>query len=150
VLKRLVGSGDRIGMLLLPFLVIGLALNLAFPRLFDVGGPSETLRVISIAVLGLGIVIWIWSAVLILTNVPRQRLITTGPYAFVKHPLYTGVAVLVLPWFGFLLNTWLGLALGIVLYIGDRLFAAEEEAVLAERFGPRWDAYSRQVLLPWV
>jgi protein-S-isoprenylcysteine O-methyltransferase Ste14 len=67
-----------------------------------------------------------------------------------KHPLYTGVALLVLPWAGFLLNTWLGVVLGIVLYIGDRMFAPDEEADLAERFGPRWEAYSRGVVLPWI
>jgi protein-S-isoprenylcysteine O-methyltransferase Ste14 len=48
-----------------------------------------------------GVTIWIWSAVLILTKVPQKKLITYGPYAFVKHPLYTGVAFLVLPWVGF-------------------------------------------------
>jgi protein-S-isoprenylcysteine O-methyltransferase Ste14 len=67
-----------------------------------------------------------------------------------KHPLYTGVALLVLPWAGFLLNTWLGVVLGIVLYIGDRRYAPEEEAGLAATFGPRWEAYSRSVLMPWI
>jgi Isoprenylcysteine carboxyl methyltransferase (ICMT) family. len=44
-----------------------------------------------------GVTIWIWSVVLILTKVPRGELITSGPYALVKHPIYTGVALLVLP-----------------------------------------------------
>jgi protein-S-isoprenylcysteine O-methyltransferase Ste14 len=97
-----------------------------------------------------GVVIWLWSVYLILTRVPRGELITSGPYRLMKHPLYTGVALLVLPWAGFLLNTWLGVVLGIVLYLGDRLYAPAEEADLAERFGPRWEAYSRRVLLPWI
>jgi protein-S-isoprenylcysteine O-methyltransferase Ste14 len=33
----------------------------------------------------------------------------------VKHPLYTGVAFLVLPWLGFLFNSWLGAAIGVIL-----------------------------------
>ena len=150
MLKRLVGSGDRIGLLLLPFLVGGLILNVAFPAFFAVGGPPPALAAVSALVLILGVAIWLWSVVLILTRVPRGELITSGPYRLMKHPLYTGVALLVLPWAGFLLNTWLGVVLGIVLYVGDRIYAPAEEAALAARFGARWEAYARSVLMPWI
>lgn len=149
-LRRLIGSGDKIGLLVLPFLIGGLMLNLAFPPLFGVGGPSTLLTVVSIVMLVPGVVIWLWSVVLILEHVPRGELITNGPYAWVKHPLYTAVALLVLPWLGFLLNTWLGAVLGLVLYIGDRLFAPEEEAGLAKSFGSRWEAYRHRVKIPWA
>lgn len=59
-LKTLVGSGDRIGLFTLPFLIIGLILNIMFPSLFDAGGPSIPLKVISIVVLIPGVTIWIW------------------------------------------------------------------------------------------
>ena len=81
---------------------------------------------------------------------PRRELITNGPYAVVKHPLYTGAALLVLPWLGFLLNTWLGAAIGIVLYVASRMFAPAEEAELAQTFGGVWDAYTAEVKLPWL
>jgi protein-S-isoprenylcysteine O-methyltransferase Ste14 len=149
-LRQLVGSGEKIGLLVLPFLVGGVILNLAFPSVFSVGGPSKALRLISIVALVPGLAIWVWSAVLILTKVPRGELITSGPYVLVKHPLYTGVALLVLPWVGFLLNTWLGAVLGLVVYAGTRMFAPEEEAALSASFGARWDAYRRHVLIPWA
>ena len=106
-LEALVGSGKRIGLLTVPFLIIGVILNALIPSFFNVGGPSFALEVISISVLIPGVTIWIWSVVLILTKVPKKELIVEGPYSLVKHPLYTGVALLVLPWAGFLLNTWL-------------------------------------------
>ena len=134
-LKTLVGSGDRIGLLTLLFLIFGLILNIMFPSLFNVGGPSMALRVTSIFILIPGVTIWIWSVVLILTKVSKKELITNGPYALVKHPLYTGVALLVLPWIGFLLNTWLGVLFGIVIYIGSRIFSPEEEKTLSKTFG---------------
>jgi protein-S-isoprenylcysteine O-methyltransferase Ste14 len=149
-LRTLIGSGDRIGLFALPVIVGGLALNVAVPDLFSVGGPSPTLRTVSIVVLVPGITIWIWSVVLILMEVPRGELITGGPYRLVKHPLYTGVSLLVLPWLGFLLNSWLGLLIGLVLYVGSRRYAPEEEAALSERFGAEWDAYQRSVVLPWL
>jgi protein-S-isoprenylcysteine O-methyltransferase Ste14 len=149
-LKALVGSGDKIGLLVLPVLIVGLILNFAFPSFFSVGDPSTVLAVISLIILVVGLTNWIWSVVLILTKVPRKELITTGPYSVVKHPLYTGVAFLVLPWIGFLLNTWLGVVIGIVLYIGSRMYSPEEEAVLAKTFGASWDEYGKKVKIPWL
>ncbi len=149
-IKALVGSGDKIGRLVLPFLVVGIALNILFPSFFSVGGPPDTLRIISIAVLVPGLVIWLWSVFLILTRVPKGKLITYGPYALVKHPLYTAVALLVLPWAGFLFDTWLGAALGIILYIASRLYAPAEEKKLEQTFGDEWTEYTSAVWLLWM
>lgn len=149
-LKQLVGSGDRIALLTVPVLVIGVILNIAFPSAFSVGGPADGLRVISVAVLIVGLVMWAWSAALILINVPRGQLITNGPYALVKHPLYTAVALLVIPWVGFLLDTWLGVVVGAVLYLASRRYAPDEERSLSRSFGASWDAYAGSVRLPWL
>jgi len=149
-LKILVGSGDKIGLLTLPFLIVGLILNILFPSFFRVGGPSIILRTISFIILILGITIWIWSVVLILIKVPRNELITNGPYSLVKHPLYAGVALLVLPWIGFLFNTWLGVLIGIILYVGSRIFSPEEEEMMSKTFGAAWDEYCHKVKIPWL
>jgi protein-S-isoprenylcysteine O-methyltransferase Ste14 len=146
----LVGSGDRIGAFVLPFVLIGVALNIAFADAFSVGGPPLWLQVVSAVVLGVGLVVWAWSVVLILTKVRAGELVTTGPYSLVKHPLYTSVALLVLPGLGFLLDTWLGAVIGLALYVGSRLFAPAEEADLADRFGAEWDGYCHRVKIPWL
>ena len=149
-LKVLVGSGHRIMLLTLPFLVAGLVLNILFPSWFSVGGPPLVLKAISIGILVPGVAIWLWSVVLILTRVPKRELITSGPYSLVKHPLYTAVALLVLPWIGILLNSWLGVLIGIVLYAGSRAFAPEEERELSETFGATWDEYCHKVKIAWL
>jgi protein-S-isoprenylcysteine O-methyltransferase Ste14 len=149
-LKDLIGSGDRIGLFTFPFLVVGLICNILYPFFFSVGGPPLFLEIISIIFLIPGVIIWIWSVILILTKVPGNQLITTGPYSLVKHPLYTGIAFFVLPWIGFLLNTWLGLLLGIILYIGSRIFSLREEEKLSRIFGSLWDEYTRKVRFPFI
>lgn len=149
-LKVLVGNGYKIGLPALPFLIIGLILNIMFPSFFSVGDPSIVLMVISIIILIPGVIIWIWSAVLILIKIPQKKLITNGPYPLVKHPLYTGVALLVLPWVGFLFNTWLGALIGIIIYIGSRIFSPAKEKILSKIFGAAWDEYCKKVKIPWL
>ena len=150
LVKNLVGSGDRIALLVLPFVVAGVIVYLADPALTSVGGPPAWLSVLSLAFLIPGVAIWIWSVILILRNVPRGRLITSGPYAWVKHPLYTAVALLVIPWVGFLLDTWLGLVIGLILYLASRLFSPAEEDALSRTFGDGWRQYDGKVKLRWL
>jgi protein-S-isoprenylcysteine O-methyltransferase Ste14 len=149
-LRELVGSGNKIFRFVLPFLIVGLILNLLIPSFFSVGGPSTLLTTISIIVLILGVTIWWWSVALIVTKVPRNELITTGPYSLVKHPIYTAVSLLVFPWIGFLLNSWLGVLIGIVVYLGSRRFRPKEEEELSKSFGSAWDEYSRKVKIHWL
>lgn len=148
--KALVGAGDRIGLFTLPFLAVGVGLNIVRPDLFGVGGPSPVLRTISLVMLVPGVVGWLWSVVLILTKVPKGELITSGPFAVVRHPLYTSVGLLVLPWVGFLLNSWLGAVLGLALYVASRRYAPAEDRDLQQVFGSRWTEYSATVRMPWL
>ena len=149
-LKDLVGSGDKIMLFTLPFIAAGLAANILVPSAFSVGGPTGYLKVASIVVLVPGVAVWFWSVALILTRTSRGKLITTGPYALFKHPLYTGVSLLVLPWVGFLLNTWLGALVGVALYTASRIFSGREEASLSKTFGSAWASYLKTVMVPWL
>src|SRR5689334_7692565 len=147
-LKKLVGSGDRIALFTLPFVIGGFAIHIAAPTLLAVDASSGPIRALAIFVMTIGVLTWAWSVGLILSRVPRGELITTGPYAVVKHPLYTSVGLLVLPALGVLVGTWIGALIGMAVYVGSRLFAPAEEADLRKTFGAEWEAYSRSVKLP--
>ena len=75
-LKLLAGSGDRIGLVASPFLIIGLILNIVDPSSFSVGGPSGILRLVSVIALVAGVTVWLWSVVLILTKGPKKQLMS--------------------------------------------------------------------------
>lgn len=149
-LRVLIGSGDKIMLLALPFIVAGVALNVLFPSYFAVGSLSAALRVIMLALLAAGVAIWFWSVALVIIKVPQKKLITTGPFALVKHPIYTAVSLLVAPAAGILTNTWLGIALGAVIYFGSRLYAPAEERILANIFGIQWQEYAKRVKIRWI
>jgi protein-S-isoprenylcysteine O-methyltransferase Ste14 len=149
-LRRLVGRGDRIALFAVPFVLAGAALQMADPAVLAVDGSSTAVRAIAILTLAVGLLGWVWSVGLILWHVPRGELIKSGPYAVAKRPLYTSVALLVLPAIGILLDTWLGAIIGVAVYAGSRLFSPAEEAQLRQQFGTDWDAYARSVWLPWL
>lgn len=72
-----------------------------------------------------------------------QTLVTTGPYRWVRHPMYTSIFVWALAYFlmsanWFIGATWLGLGL-----LAVRV-AEAEEAALTEKFGEAYRVYIRR------
>ena len=98
----------------------------------------------------IGLVNCIWAQILIFINVPKHKLITSGPFSIVKHPLYTGACLLVVPSVGLMLNTWLGVVIGITLFIILRVYAREEEQKMSNMFGDVWTEYTKKVKIPWL
>jgi protein-S-isoprenylcysteine O-methyltransferase Ste14 len=81
-----------------------------------------------------------------------HTLITAGPYAWVRHPIYTGM-------FGMLVATGLaasrpvGLLAGIVVFwVGTIIRVRSEEGLLRAAFGARYEEYARRVpaVLPGI
>ncbi len=148
-LKVLVGEGGHVMGPTALFAAAAIAANLVWPSVFRLGaGPAG--RVIGIVLLAVGVPLWITSVVQILVNVPLKRLITTGPFALMLHPLYTCVALLVIPGCGLVLDTWTGFAIGAVLYLFCRIYSPREEKLLTSFFPKEYPVYRAKVLLPWL
>ena len=70
----------------------------------------------------------------------NHALVTSGPYAYIRHPMYLGVMAAAL---GSLLlyRTWTTLLFAVVMF-GLVLRAGREEGVLAAEFGLEWETYA--------
>jgi protein-S-isoprenylcysteine O-methyltransferase Ste14 len=76
-----------------------------------------------------------------------HRLITGGPFAYVRHPMYLGILLVALG--GLLLyRTWTFVFL-LANVPALVIRACREEAALAEAFGEQWATYCEQVP-PWL
>ena len=80
-----------------------------------------------------------------------QTVISTGPYRYVRHPLYTSVLLLCLG-SAFLLGSWIGVILGL-LFVGMFARRAVGEERVLQKGLKGYDAYMAQVrwrLIPHV
>jgi protein-S-isoprenylcysteine O-methyltransferase Ste14 len=110
------------------------------------------LRWIGLALVVIGIAFAIWAIATLGRHYDLEleihrdhELVRTGPYRFVRHPIYTGLG---LHFIGACLATGnLLLVAGTLLVTFPALYlrAKTEERLLRERFGPAYDAYARQV-----
>lgn len=140
------------------FLLIGLAAPL-LPRHVNLGVADaflnridpDRIRWLGAAVIAAGGVVVVWGMRSLGRNLtpgteplPGAELITTGAYAHFRHPIYTGV-VLLLAGYTLAWSNWtLGLVMGFIALQYFQAKASAEEGWLLERF-PGYKAYMRQV-----
>lgn len=74
-----------------------------------------------------------------------HELIATGPYALVRHPIYTAMLGMLIA-DGLVIGTWQGLLAGVAIYwIGTAMRTRREESLLRGVFGATYDDYARRV-----
>lgn len=141
------------------FLVI--ILNIFFPEWIGwskINFPNW-LRITGLT-LALISVLWLWWVFYTLgrnaseTALPEesQELITTGPYGWVRHPLYAGGLLFVFS-IGLTFEDWVILAFALVGFLAFRfLVIPTEEERLEAVFGEDYVSYQRRTgtLLPWI
>jgi protein-S-isoprenylcysteine O-methyltransferase Ste14 len=136
-------------------LVLASVLASAAPSL-HIPGPSQA---VGLAVMWLGLAIRVWAIAVLgrafRTTVevdPGQRVVTDGPYAWVRHPSYTGL-LLIVSGFGLARGNWLALAVCVVLPLPAVLRRIRvEEAELTRVLGGPYRVYQTRTkrLIPGV
>jgi protein-S-isoprenylcysteine O-methyltransferase Ste14 len=77
--------------------------------------------------------------------VEDHKLATQGPYARVRHPIYTGMLGMLIAT-GLSISHWIALLAALVVFaIGTLIRVRIEERLLRETFGARFEEYAREV-----
>src|SRR5207247_152106 len=106
----------------------------------------------------LGLVIALWARVVLggnwSSNVAfkeQHELIERGPYAYVRHPIYSGVLLMFLG-IAIFRGSVTGFVLLAILFVGLWLKAGQEEKLLTRHFGEAYPQYKKRVkaLVPFV
>lgn len=80
----------------------------------------------------------------ILPHRAATTLVTTGPFALTRNPLYLGNTLLLVGLAGMLANPWCLAAAGLEVWLVTSLAIRREEAHLAAKFGVAWHHYARR------
>jgi len=120
---------------------------------------SETRDLVAIAASVLAILAAV-GAVWLITNAVRtlgkewsitarlvegHKLATSGPYAYVRHPIYTGMLGMLVAT-GLATSHWVGLLVALVIFfVGTIIRVRSEEKLLREAFGQDFENYARRV-----
>ena len=90
---------------------------------------------------------WLFSSIgsgITPTSATRRQhtLVTSGPYRWVRHPLYTVGSSLFIS-FGMMADNWFIAGLGILAFIGMAIRTPKEEANLIDKFGDEYREYMK-------
>jgi protein-S-isoprenylcysteine O-methyltransferase Ste14 len=128
---------DKIFMLTLSLLWIGWLVLMGLDARFHWSAVPIWLRAAGAAglVLGYGIIIRVLDENTFLAPVVKiqrtrgHHVVSTGPYALVRHPMYAGMSIMV-PSAALLLGSWIGLAVSLVIVVAGAFRAVMEEREL--------------------
>jgi protein-S-isoprenylcysteine O-methyltransferase Ste14 len=139
----------RVGGLILWLSPLVYLINPAWMTWSKIGLP-EWVRWLGV---GIGIlcvfgVYWLFSSIgsgITPTSATRteHQLVTSGPYRWVRHPLYTFGSFLFIA-FGMMADNWFIALLGILAFIAMASRTPKEEANLVEKFGDEYRAYMKR------
>jgi protein-S-isoprenylcysteine O-methyltransferase Ste14 len=91
---------------------------------------------------------WLFSSIgsgITPTGATRERhtLVTSGPYRWVRHPLYSVGSTLFVA-FGMMADSWFIALLGVLAFIGMAIRTPKEEANLIAKFGDEYREYMKR------
>lgn len=141
----------NIGVIFVAFLVayIGKALDL----LLHIGSFASTASILTGGMLlAAGFLLRVWATfhfyrhnMKVILLAPQQTLITTGPFAFSRNPLYLGGNLLMFLGASFIIGSPMAIALTLVHLPLMDLFIRREERQLDAKFGDEWRSYKGKV-----
>jgi protein-S-isoprenylcysteine O-methyltransferase Ste14 len=102
---------------------------------------------VGIGTICVSLIYWLFSSIgqgITPTSATRKQhtLVTSGPYRWVRHPLYTVGASLFIS-FGMTADNWFIAMLGILTFIVMAMRTPQEEANLIEKFGDKYREYMK-------
>ena len=103
---------------------------------------------VGIGIVCTGLIYWLFSSIgsgITPTSATRKQhtLVTSGPYHWVRHPLYTVASSMFIS-FGMMADNWFIAALGVLAVIAMAIRTPKEEANLIEKFGDEYREYMKR------
>jgi protein-S-isoprenylcysteine O-methyltransferase Ste14 len=140
------GIGPRLALICLPYIVLSLSVMYNYPQFLNLGFLDlASVKLFAYFWLFLGISFWAYSAITFMRGFIKGRLITWGPYAFCRNPIYASVIIFIIPAFALIFHSGVLFSVALTLYIGFKLCIHGERIVLRKTFGEAYEQYEKSV-----
>ena len=139
------GVGPIFGLGSVAYAVAAYLFSSGKPGLAIEFAPRFAFVTASIALIGVGLPMYVLSAQAVMRAFNANQLVTDGMYQVCRHPPYGAWIVFIVPGIELLLGTWPGLTTPLAMYVLLRVLARKEEIYLLTRFGDSYQQYRRRV-----
>lgn len=140
------GIGPKLALLCLPYVILSLIIMYEYPEFFDLKFlDSQHIKVLGFIWLGFGSIYWISSAIFFLKYFKSGKLITKGPFALCRNPIYSSIIVFIIPSLALIFHSGLIFSISLVLYIGFKISIHGESKLLMKIFGDEYEIYEKSV-----
>ncbi|WP_297436333.1 isoprenylcysteine carboxylmethyltransferase family protein [Thermococcus sp.] len=134
---RFWGIEPKVSFFAVPYALLAFYLNSTFgiwiPRLSRSGAALVTV----------GVAMWLLCYLQVLGAYSKGKLLTTGCYFRVRHPIYSIWGLMIIPGFSLVVGGFM-LALPFVYWLAVVGFISEEERALEERLSDEWRSYVKR------
>jgi protein-S-isoprenylcysteine O-methyltransferase Ste14 len=140
------GIGPKLALLSLPYIILCTVVLINYPAF----GNVELLDTVTVSIIAcvwaaMGLLLWMWAAFWFVKHFSAHKLITTGPFALCRNPIYASIILFIIPALGVIMHSAPVLSVAVVLYIGFKI-SIHGECILLERlFGEEYNSYRKSV-----
>ncbi len=138
------GIGPKIGIVLIPWLVVTIIISL-LTKIFGYTSGEKTYLVLAGAILlVVGLIFYFSSVRLLLSGLKSGKLVTGGTFSLCQNPLYVSFIFFLIPAISLLINSWLVLTTCVAGYIPLKLYIKNEYRELEKYFGDEYLKYKAE------
>jgi protein-S-isoprenylcysteine O-methyltransferase Ste14 len=142
----LFGCGPKLALLCLPYVILSLTVMYKYPEFLDLRFLDLTIvKILGFIWSGMGVIYWMYSAIIFLKYFKPGTLIIQGPFALCRNPIYSSIIVFIIPSLALIFHSGLIFSISLVLYIGFKISIHGETNVLKRIFGEEYDNYEKSV-----
>lgn len=138
------GIGPKIGIILIPWLVITIIISLLTKPFSYTSGEKTYLMLSGAILLIVGLIFYFSSVRLLLNGLKSGKLVTSGTFSLCQNPLYVSFIFFLIPAVSLLINSWLVLTTCIAGYIPLKMYIKNEYQELEKYFGDEYLKYKAE------
>lgn len=119
------------------------------PRFVMSFAPPWAFTAVGVALLGIGTVLYAAAWVSLRRGLREGRLVTSGLYRIVRHPLYASAVFFTIPGVAVISRSWLLLPMPLLAYVSLRICLPAEDERLQKEFGEDYIRYREKTPALW-